>query len=333
MPHRACVGQHPNGRTGRTRRAVPLLEHGPPVAAGPVTNATPRGQRADGIGRGAGPAPEAVTSPGCAGRGRMAPGGSSTPCPRPSRPPSTRPPGCPWRSGCSRVPASAPRARRARALIALVGTLCGVSLFLGGALAHLGTVATALALVAVVVGAAVAASGRAWGRSSSSSPRRSPRPASRTTTGGPRWVGAPPHRRRGIRLARVAPLARPRGGPRPPADLPPRAAMVRYGLLLGIGAAIAYLLASGSASTTRGGRPRPACSSPDRMPGCSGPAPSAACSPSRGRPHRGGGPRSRPPGLVLAALAHWPWSPPRPPGAVGGTSRRRSRPSSSSSCC
>ena len=138
-----------------------------------------------------------------------------------------------------------PGPRRARALIALVGTLCGVSLFLGGALAHLGTVATALALVAVVVGAAVAASGRSWGRLLLVL-------AAPLTAAGLSYddwgtsLGASVLLTAGAAYAWLVSLLWPAHAavPRPPADLPPRAAMVRYGLLLGTGAALAYLLAS-----------------------------------------------------------------------------------------
>ena len=133
--------------------------------------------------------------------------------------------------------------------------------------------------------------------SSSSSPRRSPRPVSRTTTGGRRWVRrscSPPARHTPGSCRSSGPPTRrchgrlrtSRRGPRWSAtgccsgSVPPSPTCWRQG----------------SASTTRGGRPPPACSSRDRMPGCSGPAPWAASSPSSWARSPGGRPRRRPPG-------------------------------------
>ena len=182
-----------------------------------------------------------------------------------------------------------------------------MSLFLGGALAHLGTVATALALVAVVLGAAVAASGRAWGRlllvlaapltaaGLSYDDWGTSLGAALLLTAGAAYAWL-------VSLLWPAHAAGATAAGRPPAaggDGPLRAVArdrCRRRLPAGV---------EGSASTTRGGRRRPACSSRDRMPGCSGPAPwaaslsVAASAPSR----RWRSSQPTCPALVLAALA------------------------------
>lgn len=138
-----------------------------------------------------------------------------------------------------------PGPRRPRVVIAVVGVVCGASLFVGGALTHLPTVVTALALVAVVLGAAVASAGRAGGRLLLIL-------AAPLTAVGLSYEDWPTSTAAALLLTAGAAYAwavsllwpaRP-ATPRPPAELPPRAAMVRYGLLLGVGAAVAYLVVS-----------------------------------------------------------------------------------------
>ncbi|TQM57868.1 FUSC family protein [Humibacillus xanthopallidus] len=138
-----------------------------------------------------------------------------------------------------------PGPRRARLVIALVGVVCGASLFVGGALAHLPAVPTALALVAVVLAAADASARRAGGRlllvlaapltaaGLSYDDWATSAAAALLLTAGATYAWA---------VSLLWP-ARP-GARRPPADLPARHEMVRYGLLLGTGAGLAYLVAS-----------------------------------------------------------------------------------------
>ena len=64
-----------------------------------------------------------------------------------------------------------PGPRRARILIFLIGSLIGFSLLVGGAIAHLPTVASAAALVAVTTAAALSATRFRGGQSSSLSLR------------------------------------------------------------------------------------------------------------------------------------------------------------------
>lgn len=139
-----------------------------------------------------------------------------------------------------------PGPRRARALVAVVGAVCGASLFAGGALAHLPTVVTALALVGVVLIASVASAGRRGGMlllvlaapltavGLSFDDWRTALGAALLLTGAAVYAWL-------VSLLWPARAA----AARPPATLPPRATMVGYGLLLGAGAAIAYLVAAG----------------------------------------------------------------------------------------
>jgi hypothetical protein len=141
-----------------------------------------------------------------------------------------------------------PGPRRARVLIAVVGFLCGASLFVGGALAHLPTILTALALVAVVVAAALASAGRPGGRLLLvlAAPL-----AAAGLSYDDDWgtsVSAALLLVAGAAYAWAVSLlwpARPATA-RPPAVLPARGDMLTYGLLLGSGAAVAYLVAAGA---------------------------------------------------------------------------------------
>ncbi|HET7822046.1 MAG TPA: FUSC family protein [Ornithinibacter sp.] len=139
-----------------------------------------------------------------------------------------------------------PGPRRARALIVVVGLICAASLLVGGVLAHLPTLLTALGLAGVVVAAAVAASARPAGRLLLV--LAAPLTAIGLSYGD--WatsLGAAALMVGGSTYAWLVSLlwpARP-ARTRPDPALPTRAAMLRYGALLGSGAALAYLVAAG----------------------------------------------------------------------------------------
>ena len=108
-----------------------------------------------------------------------------------------------------------PGPRHARVVIAVVGFVCGAALFIGGALVHLPTILTAAGL-----------SYDDWGTSAS---------AALLLAAGAVYAWA------------VSLLWSPHPPvTRAPTDLPSRGDMVRYGLLLGSGAAVAYLVAAGA---------------------------------------------------------------------------------------
>jgi hypothetical protein len=139
-----------------------------------------------------------------------------------------------------------PGPRRARALVAVVGLLCAASLLLGGVLVHLPTLLTALGLAAVVVAAAIASAVRPAGRvllvlaapltaiGLSYGDWRTSVAAALLMLAGAAYAWA-------VSLLWPATPARSR----PHAPLPSRPAMVRYGLFVGSGAALAYLVAAG----------------------------------------------------------------------------------------
>jgi len=140
-----------------------------------------------------------------------------------------------------------PGPRRARVVIVVVGFLCGASLFVGGALAHLPTVLTAFALVAVVVATALASAGRPGGRLLLVL-------AAPLTAAGLSYDEWSTSASAALLLAAGAAYAwavsllwpaRP-AVTRAPAVLPTRRDMLTYGLLLGSGAAVAYLVAAGA---------------------------------------------------------------------------------------
>ena len=137
-----------------------------------------------------------------------------------------------------------PGPRRSRVVIAVVGLVCGAALFVGGALAHLPTIVTALALVAVVVAAALASAGRPGGRLLLVL-------AAPLTAAGLSYDDWGTSTSAALLLAAGAVYAwavsllwpaRPAVS-RAQVDLPSRDDMVRYGLLLGSGAAVAYVVA------------------------------------------------------------------------------------------
>lgn len=139
-----------------------------------------------------------------------------------------------------------PAARRGRLLILVVGTLAGVSLFVGGILAHLPTYAAALLLVAAVLGAAVLAAKVPAGRIvlSLCAPligaglSYDDWASSAATLG--LLIG-------GAAYAYLVSLLWPadQAPERPQRPLPPRASMIDYGLRMGIAAALVYLVAAG----------------------------------------------------------------------------------------
>jgi hypothetical protein len=138
-----------------------------------------------------------------------------------------------------------PGPRRARVVIAVVGLMCGAALFVGGALAHLPTIVTALALVAVVVAAALASAGRPGGRLLLVL-------AAPLTAAGLSYDDWGTSASAALLLSVGAVYAwtvsllwpQRQAVTRAPAALPSRGDMVRYGLLLGSGAAVAYLVAA-----------------------------------------------------------------------------------------
>lgn len=135
--------------------------------------------------------------------------------------------------------------RRARVVVLIVGGLCGVSMLLGGALAQLPRGVTALALVAVVVGCAFAASARPAGMILLVLTA----PLSAVGLSFDDWskaVGAAVLMTGGSLYAWLVSLTWPAGpaARKPPHPLPPAHFMLRYGLLLGTGAAAAWLVTS-----------------------------------------------------------------------------------------
>jgi hypothetical protein len=139
-----------------------------------------------------------------------------------------------------------PGPRRARILIFLIGSLIGFSLFVGGAIAHLPTVASAAALVAGTTAAALSATRVRGGQIILTLV------APLTAAGlsyGDDWttpVAAALLLAAGSLFAWLVSLAWPErpATTRAPQPLPDRPTMLRYGLLLGSGAAVAYLIAS-----------------------------------------------------------------------------------------
>ncbi len=139
-----------------------------------------------------------------------------------------------------------PGPRRKRLSILIVGSLVGLSLFIGGALAHLPTYGTALLLIATVLGAALLAAVVPAGRLvlSLCAPlvgaglSYDDWATSATTMvllvagAAYAWLVAL------LWPARTAPE-------RPHAPLPPRSAMIDYGVRMGLAAAMVYLIAAG----------------------------------------------------------------------------------------
>lgn len=138
-----------------------------------------------------------------------------------------------------------PPRRSARIRILIVGILAGASLFLGGVLSHLPTGATALALAAAVVGAAVLASSSAFGVVVLSL-------CAPLVAAGLSFTEYAASAQTflllslGAAYAWLVSLFWPTGAsaPRPPRALPPRSAMIGYGIRMGAAAAIGYLIAS-----------------------------------------------------------------------------------------
>lgn len=139
-----------------------------------------------------------------------------------------------------------PARRRARIAILIVGVLAGASLFLGGVLAHLPVVATAALLVAAVVGAALLASALPAGRvvlvlcaplvaaGLSYSDYATSAETFLLLSLGAAYA------------CLVAMLWPPRSAPeRTQTPLPPRQAMLDYGIRMGVAAAVVYLIAAG----------------------------------------------------------------------------------------
>ncbi|HEU5486136.1 MAG TPA: FUSC family protein [Microlunatus sp.] len=138
-----------------------------------------------------------------------------------------------------------PARRRARSAILIIGSLAGASLFLGGALAHLPTPVTGVLLIAVVVGAALLAArisagmvvlslcaplvgaGLSYDSWSSAAATMGLMIGSSTYA----WL--------------VSLLWPARSVPeRPQRPLPPSAAMLDYGVRMGLAAAVVYLIAA-----------------------------------------------------------------------------------------
>jgi hypothetical protein len=139
-----------------------------------------------------------------------------------------------------------PARRSARIAILLIGLLVAVSLFLGGVLAHLPSWATAAALVAVVLGAALLASIARFGLLvlSLCAPLVG---AGLSYTDFGASAQASLLLATGAVYAWLVSLAWPQGVARvrPERPLPPRRAILGYGLRMGVAAAIGYLIASG----------------------------------------------------------------------------------------
>lgn len=138
-----------------------------------------------------------------------------------------------------------PPQRRARTRILVFGTLAGVSLFLGGALAHLPTPLTAAALVAVVVSAALLAARLPAGMVVLS--LCAPLVGAGLSYGD--WWSAASSMVLiiiGSAYAWLVSLLWPaRSAPgRPQRPLPPRGAMIDYGVRMGVAAALVYLIAA-----------------------------------------------------------------------------------------
>ncbi len=138
-----------------------------------------------------------------------------------------------------------PSRRAARLRILIVGILAGASLFLGGVLSHLPTVATAVALAAAVVAAALLASSAAFGVVvlSLCAPLLA---AGLSFTEYAASAQTFLLLSAGAVYAWLVSLLWPpgAGAPRPPRPLPPRSAMLGYGIRMGVAAALGYLIAS-----------------------------------------------------------------------------------------
>jgi uncharacterized membrane protein YgaE (UPF0421/DUF939 family) len=138
-----------------------------------------------------------------------------------------------------------PARRRDRLVIAVIGFAAGASLFLGGVIAHLPTVLTALLLAGAVVGSAVLATALPAGRVvlALCAPLVAAGLsyddwATSTQTFLLLTVGA-------LYACLVSMLWPPRDPrPRPGDALPGRRAMTSYGVRLGLAAAVAYLMAA-----------------------------------------------------------------------------------------